>query len=365
MIRDSRDSRRVARRNWIAGLLFGLVVATAIGVWAIPPPLNKFTSGTKAKAQEVNENFAYLESELKKLKAEITKLKTDPDCPPGYTKDSTATTITLCKKGSDEIVRVGNFWIDRYESSLVDLTTWNSGKCDGTGGKCGSSTTGQCGVGAKDFPSTFPDSGHWKTPVYACSVKGNKPSAYMTWFQAQQACLLAGKRLCTNEEWQGAGAVTYDPGSWPDTNRADGCTGTAVGSCNTCSSGPRATGNAGTAPAVTASCISRWGAEDMVGNLFEWVGWWGQAGKVTTGFTSGAETTPWPLGHGDGKDKTFNFNGAALRPAGPAGYIAGMPAAALRGGAWNDGSGAGIFTVFLSYGPLYFGYNLGVRRCRQ
>lgn len=46
MIRDSRDSRRVARRNWIAGLLFGLVVATAIGVWAIPPPLNKFTSGS-------------------------------------------------------------------------------------------------------------------------------------------------------------------------------------------------------------------------------------------------------------------------------------------------------------------------------
>jgi len=43
-----------------------------------------------------------------------------------------------------------------------------------------------------DYPTTFPDSGNWKTKVYACSIKGTKPSRYMTWFQAQLAGWVPG-----------------------------------------------------------------------------------------------------------------------------------------------------------------------------
>ncbi|MGH8477343.1 MAG: SUMF1/EgtB/PvdO family nonheme iron enzyme, partial [Methylococcales bacterium] len=45
----------------------------------------------------------------------------------------------------------------------------------------------------------------WNTPagaIYARSEAGETPSGKITWFQAQQACVNAGKRLPTNAEWQ-------------------------------------------------------------------------------------------------------------------------------------------------------------------
>ena len=275
---------------------------------------------------------------------------TDPDCPPGYAKDSTVTLFTLCKKGKDEMVKVGSSWVDRYEANLVDATTWNGGKCDGSGTVYGS-------IGGAsptdDYPSTFPDSGNWLTRVYACSVPGNVPSRMMTWFQAQQACLLAGKRLCTNGEWQGAAAGTYDQGSY---NGAGG------GSCHTNGSAPRKTGQAGLVPGASTSCISSWGAEDMIGNLAEWVDMWGQAGKVSTTFSSGAKATPWPLGYGDSQDATLNINGDAHNGST---WKSGLPAAARRGGDYGSGVGGGVFTMFLDGGPSAWEKFIGARCCRQ
>ena len=46
---------------------------------------------------------------------------------------------------------------------------------------------------------------------YAVSVAGVLPSTCLTWFQAEQACRLSGKRLITNQEWQAAAAGTPDP----------------------------------------------------------------------------------------------------------------------------------------------------------
>jgi formylglycine-generating enzyme required for sulfatase activity len=70
------------------------------------------------------------------------------------------------------------------------------------------------------FPPNFPPDGNWSsmlippTPgVYAASVPGVLPSACITWFQSQQACLLSDKRLLTNAEWQAAAAGTPDPGT--------------------------------------------------------------------------------------------------------------------------------------------------------
>jgi formylglycine-generating enzyme required for sulfatase activity len=85
------------------------------------------------------------------------------------------------------------------------------------------------------YPVDFPDAGNW-TPVlgssppspgvYAVSIPGVPPSACITWFQANQACLLAGKRLLTNREWQGGAAGTPDPGT---DNGDDGLHGQLAG----------------------------------------------------------------------------------------------------------------------------------------
>ena len=41
---------------------------------------------------------------------------------------------------------------------------------------------------------------------YAASVAGVTPARFVTWFQAQQFCRMAGKRLVANAEWQAAAA---------------------------------------------------------------------------------------------------------------------------------------------------------------
>ena len=264
-----------------------------------------------------------------------------PECPEGYVRDAAATDIVLCEKDVgggriDRMIKVGNFWIDKYEASL-----WQTAACGGT----------QYGTSGDDYPAEFPDNGNWSTSVYACSVTAVTPSAEMTWFQAQQACALAGKSLCTNEEWQAAAAGTYDPGS------AETGTQCRIASTNT---GPRVTGLAGTTPGGTATCVSMWGAEDMIGNLWEWVSWWGQGGMTWQASNGQDASAVWGASYGS--DSTWSVNGTAHNGTA---YAAGLPAAAIRGGNWLYGSDAGAFTMSLYSGPLNWKSDIGVRCCRR
>ncbi len=175
----------------------------------------------------------------------------------------------------------------------------------------------------------------------------------MTWFQAQQACLLANKQLCTNGQWQGAAAGTHDKGKY---------NGAAGGACHTGGTGPRKTGMAGQAPGASASCISSWGAEDMIGNLWEWVDMWGQAG-MTWLTTNGQLTAPWPSGkgYGDGGDSTWNINGRAA--AATTAFVNGSPAAAIRSGSWAYGVDAGTFALGMDSSPARWSAGIGARCC--
>ena len=257
----------------------------------------------------------------------------DPDCPPGYTKDTTApASITVCKKGKDEMVKVGDFWIDRYEMSIADATTYQGGKCNGAGNRYGQ--------GKDDYPTTFPDSGNWTNPIYGCSTKNTIPSDSMTWFQAIQACALAGKHLCTNTEWQTAAAGTPDDSA----------------SCNITTLKQENTGS-------RQKCVSLWGVQDMVGNAWEWVSWWSQAGKEWMK-NDGEFTTPFPAsyGYGDGKDISRNINGRCTYGGI---YRNGMPGAAFRGGSSGSSVSAGVFSMDLSYGPTNWNKGIGARCCRR
>ncbi len=350
------NERRAARRNMVGGLLAGAILATVAGAYA-KTTFKQMVKNTPATAADVNTAHQDLADAVDKLKAKLAKLKGAHDCPPGYSRDATATTITLCKQtsGSDEMVKVNNYWIDRYEVILVDSKTYNGGKCNGTGGKCGSSSTEQCGAGlTDDYPATFPDSGNWTTRVYACSKKGIKPSGNMTYFQIQQACLLAGKRLCTNAEWQGAVAGTQDPGKH---------NGIAGGGCHTYGTGSRKTGMAGQVPGGVGSCISNYGAEDMIGNLWETVDLWDQTGRPWM-TTNGQIASPWPKGkgYGDGADKTWNINS---RTNNNSGFLNGAPALAYRGGTWDSEITAGAFNLHFANGPAVAILQLGARCCRK
>ena len=275
-----------------------------------------------------------LKSRLTSLEQKVAALTGASGCPPEYTRDTKVTKYTVCKKGKDEIVKVGDFWIDRYETQIVDSATFASGKCNGSGKSFGM-TLG-------DYTSKFPESGNWTNPLYACSVAGITPSTYMTWFQAQQACALAGKHLCTNDQWQAAAAGT------PDTAASCNISGTPSVKSITTGKWPL--------------CISNWGAMDMVGSVTEWVAWWGQAG--TTWMTKNAESsTPWPSSYGsygDGQDKTMSNNGSVSDIVGQA---KGIPAAAIRGGSWNHGTAAGVFHWNLNRAPsMKWGF-IGARCC--
>ncbi len=114
--------------------------------------------------------------------------------------------------GHPEMVRYEkggkSFCIDKYEAVLYD-------SADCTGNRYGvPDVSDESGSNADDYPEGFPNLvgdasvgapfGDTTTPqsvaLYACSKQGELPSAYLTWYQAKQACENVGKRLCTRSE---------------------------------------------------------------------------------------------------------------------------------------------------------------------
>ena len=299
-----------------------------------------FTDDTFALITALNNAITRIDA----LEQEVTQLK-KPDCPLGYERSMEGgdDDYTVCKKGSDEIVKVGDFWIDRYEIIIVDAAEYDGGLCDGFGsvGTIYGRTDGDAHAAGfyrngMDDP-TADSPGLPFMPLYACSVPDVEPSRWITWFQAQRACDLAGKHLCTNAEWQGAAYGTPDDST----------------SCNISTGGPENGGN-------RTACISYYGAYDMVGNLWEWTSnWWGQGENSDDGNQSNDGEF-----HGD---VWWNVDNAQSNGSATV-YTDGVPVfppSALRGGAWSDGSGAGVFALGLDRGPSSWDTALGARCCRR
>ena len=239
-------------------------------------------------------------TDLGALAARVTTLETEmaalqsEECPIGYSVNSAQTSFTDCTKSisgvTDEMVRVGNFWIDRYEASTPG--------------------TGSLGTGSAAL-----------TTAAAYSTTGNEPATSVTWFQAERLCANAGKALCSNAEWSAAALGSPD---------GVASTGTG-GTCDTTAEGNRP-GGQGT------SCQSFFGAQDMTGDVWEWVADWMPSGPQASTATA-LSTNPYSV-HGFTQDIVFGINTQATDGTA---FETGLPAALARGG--GSGDGVGLRTV--------------------
>ena len=94
---------------------------------------------------------------------------------------------------------------------------------------------------------------------------------------------------------------------------------------------------------ANAGCVSDWGANDMVGNLWEWVADWVPASNASPGW-------------GTFSDDLMNLSGASTSAPGPG--------ALYRGGSWGSGANAGPFAVSGGNLPSGSGSGVGFRGAR-
>ncbi|MBI3610173.1 MAG: SUMF1/EgtB/PvdO family nonheme iron enzyme, partial [Nitrospirae bacterium] len=132
------------------------------------------------------------------------------------------------------------------------------------------------------------------------------------------------------------GKLTPDPGT------DNGTTDCAVASANAVNTGAR------------SSCVSNWGVNDMVGNVWEWVADWMQG-----------NTSPWAPSTGTagasyGADWMYGTNPATAQGAGSTNF----PTALLRGGSWFNGTFAGVFALYSHIGPSFSSSYFGFRCAR-
>ncbi|HZN54580.1 MAG TPA: SUMF1/EgtB/PvdO family nonheme iron enzyme [Candidatus Polarisedimenticolaceae bacterium] len=256
--------------------------------------------------------------------------------PPEANASRKALSVSARTCGPHEVI-VGNVCLDAYEAGVWRVpnpTTTNAalvikirlGRASRADLTAGGAT--QLGVGIDDYAPCADDGHDCADDIYAVSLPSELPSAFATWFQAQEACANAGKRLPTSAEWQIGASGTPDPGT------DDGVT-----DCNI-----RGADGAATPTAERASCVSSRGAFDMVGNLAEWVAEWVPAPLVCPGWASFS-------------DDAMCLGGASTTQT--------APGALVRGGAFAGvgGSSAGPFAV-VTFPPFHSTIFVGFRCVR-
>ena len=233
-----------------------------------------------------------------------------------------------------DAVPAGTVCMDRYEESVWRVpnpTTTNAplvAKIQlGTAIRADLTAAGatQLGTLADDYAPCTANGQNCADDIYAVSLPAVIPAANLTWFQAQEACANAGKRLPTSAEWQIGATGTPDAG--PD-NGTTNCNSNAVSV---------------TLTGARKDCESTRGAFDMVGNLDEWVAEWVPLSTACS---------TW----GGLSDDLMCLFGASTTAV--------SPGALLRGGDFRNRTSAGPLAVVGSGGPFSSRPFIGFRCAR-
>ncbi len=191
------------------------------------------------------------------------------------------------------------------------------------------------------FGPGFPVTGNWTERLYAVSVPGVLPTTCITWFQAEQACRLSGKRLVTNQEWQAAAQGTPDPGESDDQQST----------CSTASA-------FGTLSGARSGCVSSHGAYDMVGNAWEWTADFHAIATSCAYFNAdmgndmscigqqGGTAIPAAAGSVRRASARGGVRRTEFRRVEETPQVPGLPAGIIRGGNWAIGTRSGVFALF-------------------
>jgi formylglycine-generating enzyme required for sulfatase activity len=242
-----------------------------------------------------------------------------------------ASAATAC---GPDAVPAGTVCLDRYEATVWRVpnpATTNAalvskirlGSATFAAMTAGGAT--QLGTTTDNYAPCAADGQSCADDVYAVSLPAAIPAANITWFQAQEACANAGKRLPTSAEWQVGAIGTPDAG--PDNGTTD---------CNSDAGSVTLTG-------VRKNCQSARGAFDMVGNLDEWVADWTPLSTACTNW-------------GGLSDDLMCLSGASSAAL--------SPGALLRGGDFRSRSSAGPLAVVASGGPFNSRAFIGFRCAR-
>lgn len=249
-------------------------------------------------------------------------------CPPGFSWAWDGDLlVAFCWRDHhevrDEMVSVGDFWIDRFEMS----------ECPDSGDLGGPTGGNEIRDGELAGETTTAE---------ACSVGSVQPLGGITWFQAAQLCVNAGKHLCTNAEWQAAASGTPDAG---DTTMGEECAVLLGAAADT---------------GDQSDCVSDHGAYDMGGNLMEWVAdWYAAPGNDENVL---ADASNWSETYGG--DGTWNISGTAASSS-DLHWGERLPAAGVRGGRWIEGARAGVFAFYLNFAPTASDATIGARCCHR
>ncbi len=234
-----------------------------------------------------------------------------------------------------DAVMAGTVCLDKYEASVWRVpnprttnarlvTKIRNGTATEADLTAGGAT--QLGTAGDDYAPCAGNGQNCANDIYAVSLPSVIPSAFLTWFQAQEACANAGKRLPTSAEWQVGANGTPDPG--PDNGTTD---------CNS-------DGDSASLTGARSRCVSARGAFDMVGNLDEWVADWAPLSTECPGW-------------GGLSDDLMCLAGASTA-------VGGGPGALLRGGDFRLRSSAGPLTVVASGVPFNSRAFIGFRCAR-